>query len=84
MLSCFSIIISGCRTKLVGNSIRRLDLSKDGEATLLIVSDKKVKSVRVISMNGMKVDFFRQKDDQVSRNKRGQWKVKIEVNFCYV
>ena len=69
---------------MVGNSIRRLDLSKDGEATLLIVSDKKVKSVRVISMNGMKVDFFRQKDDQVSRNKRGQWKVKIEVNFCYV
>ena len=64
-----------------GNSIRRLDLTKDGEATLFTVSDKKVKSVRVISMNGMKVDFFRQKKDQVLRNGRGQWKVKIEVNI---
>ena len=61
------------------NSIKRLDLTKSGEATLYTVSDKKVKSARINSMNGMEVNFFTQTEEPEKND--GLWEVEIEVNI---
>lgn len=56
-----------------------LDLTVNGEETLCIYSDEDVESVRIISMNGMEVDFFRQKGNPYKVD--GRWEVEIEVNI---
>ena len=76
-----SLSISGCRTTLSDDSLflKLLDLTENGDTTLYIDSYDDVKSVHLISMNGMGVDFFTLKGEPDKDD--GRWEVDIEVNI---
>lgn len=57
-----------------------LDLTKKGKTTLYIDSNEEVESVRIISMNGIEVDFFTQTGKKKDE-KKDRWEVEIEVNI---
>lgn len=72
------ISLSGCRTKFCGNSTKLLDLTKNGTIRLCPVLDEDLKSVRIIGMNGMQVDSFKQQRER-NKDDGDQWIVQIKV-----
>ena len=77
----WSSSILGCRTKFNDDSIKLLDLTTDGKAILYAYfATLDVNAFRIISMNGIKVDFFEIKIVRVFRDAR-RWDFEIEVNI---
>ena len=66
------------------DSIKLLDLTEDGDTKLRTVSDEDLKSVEIISMNWMNVNFFEEKNTPTFKKNRASWEVEIEVNIFHL
>lgn len=66
------------------DSVKLLDLTKKGYTDLYTVSNRRLESVSIISMNGMNwMDIFTQKEKPNADDEHmdGLWEAEIEVNI---